>query len=328
MNATPAEVDKGLGITNHLHGKKLRLALSELNGDCDKVTKAAAKLDYLWVARWLDDIGLPQYKDAFIDARVDGRVLNYLTIEDLLSMGIKIVLHHSSIRCGIKVLRSINFDLQLLKRRSTPESMNSDSSNSHHADNELGNTGLTDATTRALMKAKVLKENVADLQLWTCFRVMEWLRNINSAEFAPNLRGSGVHGGLIVYEDGFNIDTFTSLLSIPSNKTLLRRHIATHFDDLVGRELVQRKHQFKENSTNEPLNPKTHYKVHKKSPLWFGKLKGSKINQDATDEYLCPMYPVEPSIIGTATKSKIEGGSSSSRDVGSQLPKIPESLNV
>ena len=40
---------------------------------------------------WLDDIGLPQYKDSFSDGSVDGRMLNYLTFvssEDLsLSRG-------------------------------------------------------------------------------------------------------------------------------------------------------------------------------------------------------------------------------------------------
>jgi len=29
---------------------------------------------------WLDDIGLPQYKDQFTEARLDGRMLHYLTI--------------------------------------------------------------------------------------------------------------------------------------------------------------------------------------------------------------------------------------------------------
>lgn len=33
---------------------------------------------------------------------------------------------------------------------------------------------------------------------WSNHRVMEWLRAVDLAEFAPNLRGSGVHGGLIV----------------------------------------------------------------------------------------------------------------------------------
>ena len=29
---------------------------------------------------WLDDIGLPQYKDQFVEARVDGRMLHCLTV--------------------------------------------------------------------------------------------------------------------------------------------------------------------------------------------------------------------------------------------------------
>lgn len=31
-------------------------------------------------AGWLDDIGLPQYKDQFHESRVDGRMLQYLTV--------------------------------------------------------------------------------------------------------------------------------------------------------------------------------------------------------------------------------------------------------
>ena len=31
-------------------------------------------------------------------------------------------------------------------------------------------------------------------------RVMEWLRHVDLSEYAPNLRGSGVHGALLVFE--------------------------------------------------------------------------------------------------------------------------------
>ena len=31
-------------------------------------------------------------------------------------------------------------------------------------------------------------------------RVMEWLRHVDLSEYAPNLRGSGVHGALLVME--------------------------------------------------------------------------------------------------------------------------------
>jgi len=37
-----------------------------------------------------------------------------------------------------------------------------------------------------------------DVSLWTSHRVMEWLRSADLAEYAPNLRGSGVHGAVLV----------------------------------------------------------------------------------------------------------------------------------
>jgi len=38
------------------------------------------------------------------------------------------------------------------------------------------------------------------VELWTNHRVMDWLRQVDLSEYAPNLRGSGVHGALMVYE--------------------------------------------------------------------------------------------------------------------------------
>ena len=107
MKATEDEIEKHLGIKNLLHRKKLRLAVSAMsNSDSeDELLKAAGQLDYLWVAKWLDDIGLPQYKDAFLDARIDGRVLHFLTIQDLFYLKITSHLHYSSIKTGILVLR-------------------------------------------------------------------------------------------------------------------------------------------------------------------------------------------------------------------------------
>lgn len=42
----------------------------------------------------------------------------------------------------------------------------------------------------------------AEISQWTNHRVMEWLRSVDLAEYAPNLRGSGVHGGLMVRRQG------------------------------------------------------------------------------------------------------------------------------
>ena len=39
-----------------------------------------------------------------------------------------------------------------------------------------------------------------ELAKYTPCRVMEWLRHVDLSEYAPNLRGSGVHGALLVLE--------------------------------------------------------------------------------------------------------------------------------
>ena len=61
-----------------------------------------------------------------------------------------------------------------------------------------------------------------------CFRVMEWLRHVDLSEYAPNLRGSGVHGALLVKEKKFTAEILAGILSIPPSKTLLRRHLSLH----------------------------------------------------------------------------------------------------
>ena len=47
-----------------LHKKKLMLHLQSLagGGSDDEEIAGAASMNDVWVARWLDDIGLPQYK--------------------------------------------------------------------------------------------------------------------------------------------------------------------------------------------------------------------------------------------------------------------------
>ena len=81
-------------MRNSLHRKKVLLALdsrkkkdesnSDLKTNGAYTTLNLERLDHQWVVRWLDDVGLPQYKDRFLEARVDGRVLNLLTVDDVL----------------------------------------------------------------------------------------------------------------------------------------------------------------------------------------------------------------------------------------------------
>lgn len=62
------------------------LNASEGAGPDKKGRRASFSLIWIWYtivlvsAGWLDDIGLPQYKDQFHESRVDGRMLQYLTV--------------------------------------------------------------------------------------------------------------------------------------------------------------------------------------------------------------------------------------------------------
>ncbi|XP_039988891.1 liprin-beta-1b isoform X1 [Xiphias gladius] len=250
LQASQQDLERELGIKHPLHKKKLQLALQALGSE-EEDNKG--KLDYNWVTRWLDDIGLPQYKTQFDEGRVDGRMLHYMTVDDLLSLKVGSVLHHLSIKRAIQVLRLNNYEPNCLRRRPSDE-------------NNI---------------------SPAEISQWTNHRVMEWLRSVDLAEYAPNLRGSGVHGGLMVLEPRFNVETMALLLNIPPNKTLLRRHLATHFNLLIGLEAQQLKQECLENPDYTLLTATTKVKPKKLSFGNFGSLR--KKRQDESEEYVCPM---------------------------------------
>ncbi|XP_029908748.1 liprin-beta-1b isoform X2 [Myripristis murdjan] len=250
LQASQQDLERELGIKHPLHRKKLQLALQALGSEEDD---NKGKLDYNWVTRWLDDIGLPQYKTQFDEGRVDGRMLHYMTVDDLLSLKVGSVLHHLSIKRAIQVLRLNNYEPNCLRRRPSDE-------------NNI---------------------SPAEISQWTNHRVMEWLRSVDLAEYAPNLRGSGVHGGLMVLEPRFNVETMALLLNIPPNKTLLRRHLATHFNLLIGPEAQQLKQECLENPDYTLLTATAKIKPRKLTFGSFGSLR--KKRQDENEEYVCPM---------------------------------------
>ncbi|XP_064174944.1 liprin-beta-1-like isoform X9 [Anguilla rostrata] len=250
LQASQQDLERELGIKHPLHRKKLQLALQALGSEEDD---NKGKLDYTWVTRWLDDIGLPQYKTQFDEGRVDGRMLHYMTVDDLLSLKVGSVLHHLSIKRAIQVLRLNNYEPNCLRRRPSDE---------NHV-------------------------TPAEISQWTNHRVMEWLRSVDLAEYAPNLRGSGVHGGLMVLEPRFNVETMAVLLNIPSSKTLLRRHLATHFHLLVGDEAQRLKQEQLEGPDYAPLTATARVKPRKLSFGSFGSLR--KKRQEDSEEYVCPM---------------------------------------
>uniref|UniRef100_A0A3Q2R1D0 PPFIA binding protein 2 n=1 Tax=Fundulus heteroclitus TaxID=8078 RepID=A0A3Q2R1D0_FUNHE len=250
LAATTHDLEKELSMKNPLHRKKLQLSLKNISS---KQPEKSAELDYIWVTRWLDDIGLPQYKDQFNDGRVDGQMLQYLTVNDLLFLKVTSQLHHLSIKCAIHVLHVNKFNPNCLKRRPGNESDFSPS----------------------------------EVVQWSNHRVMEWLRSVDLAEYAPNLRGSGVHGGLIMLEPRFNSDAMAMLLNIAPQKTLLRRHLNTNFNNLVGVQAQQEKREYTEAAGYSPLSITAKVKPKK---LGFSNLTSlRKRRPDASKDYVCPI---------------------------------------
>ncbi|XP_014846232.1 PREDICTED: liprin-beta-2-like isoform X4 [Poecilia mexicana] len=250
LAATPQDFEKEMGMKHPLHRKKLQLALRAFTS---KVAEKSSELDHIWVTRWLDDIGLPQYKDQFHEARVDGRMIQYLTVNDLLTLKVTSQLHHLSIKCAIHVLHANKFNPNCLRRRPGEEKHPSPS----------------------------------EVVQWSNHCVMEWLRAVDLAEYAPNLRGSGVHGGLIILEPRFSSETLALLLNIPPQKTLLRRHLATAFAALVGPQAMQEKREYGNATGHVPLTTTAKVKPKKLGFTQFSHLRKRKPDESA--DYICPI---------------------------------------
>ncbi|XP_072320653.1 liprin-beta-2 isoform X2 [Eucyclogobius newberryi] len=274
LSATPQDFEKEMGMKNPLHRKKLQLAL---NAFSTKTIEKSSELDHIWVTRWLDDIGLPQYKDHFHEARVDGRVLQYLTVNDLLTLKVTSQLHHLSIKCAIHVLHVNKFNPFCLRRRPGEEKQPAPS----------------------------------EVVQWSNHRVMEWLRAVDLAEYAPNLRGSGVHGGLIILEPRFTAETLALLLNIPPQKTLLRRHLASAFSSLVGPQATQEKREYGNATGHMPLTTTAKVKPKKLGFTQFSHLRKRK--PDDSVEYICPI-DTSPLLVNRYSRPSADRGVSPSSE--------------
>ncbi|XP_016106051.1 liprin-beta-2-like [Sinocyclocheilus grahami] len=265
LSATPQELEKEICIKHPLHRKKLQLSLRAFSY---KTMEKSSELDHIWVTRWLDDVGLPQYKDQFYESKVDGRMLQYLTVNDLLFLKVTSQLHHLSIKCAIHVLHVNKFNPNCLRRRPGDEN----------------------------------KTSPSEVVQWSNHRVMEWLRSVDLAEYAPNLRGSGVHGGLIILEPRFQSETLAMLLNIPPQKTLLRRHLTTNFNSLVGPQAQQEKQEFANASGHAPLTTTAKVRPTKLGFTNFRQLRKLKVDESA--DYICPMDTgTPPALSGTPKRT-------------------------
>ncbi|XP_060803440.1 kazrin [Amyelois transitella] len=200
LELSDADLEVGLGITQPMHRKKLRLAIEERRRPDLVRNPSIGQLNHSWVAaEWLPDLGLSQYGESFLVNLVDARMLDTISKKELEKyLGVTRKFHQASIVHGIHLLRIMKYDRQALAVRR------------HQC------------------------ENVdADPLVWTNQRFMRWAHNIDLGEFADNLKDSGVHGGLVVLEPSFTGETMATALGIPPSKSIIRRHLVAEFDALV-----------------------------------------------------------------------------------------------
>jgi len=251
------KLGKQLKFVSPFHRRKLELAAHEVFYPPVNCLSSPGSLDYHFMMRWLDDIGLPQYKEAFEKSYIDGRVLNSMTLDELQTLGVSLEIHYASLRRGIQLLRNLDFQDDFFIRRPKREG-----------------------------------ETQNDVIFWSNHRVMEWLHSIDLSEYASTLRGSGVHGALLVLEPRFNHESLSNLLNIPKQKNLLRKHLKMKFNELLSEEALLKK-SLKNNK--DQLNHVNKYKPRKIRQKILEELPKSE-HSNIGWCFVCPR-PVNPNLL-------------------------------
>uniref|UniRef100_A0A914ZRU7 SAM domain-containing protein n=2 Tax=Parascaris univalens TaxID=6257 RepID=A0A914ZRU7_PARUN len=247
------EFDKELLMKNPLHRKRLRCILNSIDRG---ISDAADCMDVHQVLRWLDEIGLPQYRDNFAENLIDGQLLTALTAQDLVEMKITSALHHATIARGVQFLRSVDFCVHRLEKRFNPDALN---------------------------KGPCPNE----VERWSHHCTCQWLKTIDLAEFTPNLLCAGIHGALMVHEPTFTAESLAEVLQMPAHKTLLRRHLTTHFNQLLGQEIISHKRDILAQPFVAQLTPSLKIRLMKKG-FSLSRKKGKNEVFVEPEELVCP----------------------------------------
>ncbi|VDL70714.1 unnamed protein product [Nippostrongylus brasiliensis] len=259
LNMNYHEYEVMLGIKNTLHRKRLGLLLRKIQ---EEVDNPAYGWDIQKTQKWLEDIGLPQYKDVFTENMIDGLMFSALTAADLVEMRVLNAHHFLCICRSIEYLKMIDFKTEYMVR----------------------------SFDESIVSSYPHPEAVVH---WTHAATCEWLRKIDLAEFTPNLLCAGTPGALMVYEPTFTAETLAEILQMPSHKTLLRRHLTTHFNQLLGQKIVAEKRDTLAAGTLPQLAPGMRVKIAKKG-LSLSRKKSKAELCIEPDELLCKGISSDP----------------------------------
>ncbi|EGT50343.1 CBN-HLB-1 protein [Caenorhabditis brenneri] len=264
LNMSMHEYEGLLNIKNPVHRKRVAILLRRIEED---IMEPANKWDVHQTLRWLDDIGLPQYKEVFAENVVDGPLLLALSASDAVEMKVVNAHHYATLARGIQFLKRTDFRF--------------------------------DAMVKTIDQNIVEKYPCPDVVVrWSHSATCEWLRKIDLAEFTPNLLCAGVPGALMIYEPSFTAESLAEILQMPPHKTLLRRHLTSHFNQLLGQKIIADKRDFLATGNYPQISPTGRVKVVRKGFSLTRKKAKNEICLEP-EELLCPQilthkYPTMP----------------------------------
>ena len=72
-----------------------------------------------------------------------------------------------------------------------------------------------------------------DVLVWSNERVIKWIQLIGLKEYANNLEESGVHGGVLMFDESYDWVALALALEIPIHDTVSRQILENEFNGLI-----------------------------------------------------------------------------------------------
>jgi hypothetical protein len=71
------------------------------------------------------------------------------------------------------------------------------------------------------------------LIVWSNERVIKWIQSIGLRDYAHNLENSGVHGGVLLFDESYDWQALALALEIPIQDTGSRQTLEAEFNALI-----------------------------------------------------------------------------------------------
>lgn len=72
-----------------------------------------------------------------------------------------------------------------------------------------------------------------DLLVWSNERIIKWIQLIGLKDYANNLVDSGVHGGVLMFDENYDWLSLALALEIPIHDTVSRQILENEFNNLI-----------------------------------------------------------------------------------------------